>query len=134
MRILAFAGRRLGIFAISLAGASLLVFLVCSALPGEVAAILLGEGATQAQIEALTAQLRLNRPWPERYAEWVGGMLTGDFGSSYFTGQSVLALMAPRIAVTFWLVIFALLVSVAIALPVGMVAAMKRRSWEWFMA
>lgn len=134
MRILAFVGRRLAIFAISLLGASVLVFAVCSALPGEVAAIILGEGATQAQIDALSAQLGLDRPAVVRYFDWVGGMLHGDFGTSYFTGQSVVQLMAPRIAVTLWLVLFALLLSVVIAVPVGMLAAMKRRSWVGFAA
>jgi peptide/nickel transport system permease protein len=134
VRILAFVGRRLAIFAISLLGASVLVFAVCSALPGEVAAIILGEGATQAQIDALSAQLGLDRPAVVRYFDWVGGMLHGDFGTSYFTGQSVVQLMAPRIAVTLWLVLFALLLSVVIAVPVGMLAAMKRRSWVGFAA
>ncbi|HMQ38703.1 MAG TPA: ABC transporter permease [Micropruina sp.] len=134
MRVLAFLGRRLGIFAISLLGASLLAFAVCSALPGGVAEAILGEGATQAQIDALTAELGLNRPWPVRYLEWATGMLHGDFGRSYFTGQGVLELMAPRIAVTWWLVVFALLLSIAVAVPVGMLAAMKRRSWEGFAA
>lgn len=134
MPILAFLGRRLAIFALSLLGASLLVFAVCSALPGQVAEVLLGEGATQAQIDALTADLGLNRPWTVRYLEWVGGMLHGDFGHSYFTRQSVTDLMAPRVAVTWWLVVFALLLAIAIALPVGMLAAMKRRSWQGFLA
>ncbi len=56
MPILAFLGRRLAIFAVSLLGASLLVFAVCSALPGQVAEVILGEGATPAQIDALTAE------------------------------------------------------------------------------
>jgi peptide/nickel transport system permease protein len=132
--ILAFLGRRLAIFAVSLLGASLLVFGVCSALPGQIAEVLLGEGATQAQIDALTVELGLNRPWTVRYLEWAGGMLHGDFGHSYFTRQGVLELMAPRIAVTWWLVVFALLLAIAIALPVGMLAAMKRRSWQGFLA
>ncbi|MFT3862526.1 ABC transporter permease [Micropruina sp.] len=134
MRILAFLGRRLGIFAISLVGASMLVFAVCSALPGEVAAIILGEGATPEQITALGVELGLDRPPLTRYLEWVSGMLHGDFGTSLFTGQSVLQLMVPRIAVTLWLVLFALLLSVLIAVPVGMLAAMKRRSWVGFVA
>ena len=134
MPILAFLGRRLAIFAVSLLGASLLVFGICSALPGKVAEVILGEGATQAQIDALTAQLGLDRPWTVRYLEWVAGMLHGDFGRSYFTGQEVVSLMAPRIAVTWWLVGFALLLSIAIAVPVGMLAAMKRHSWEGFTA
>ncbi len=134
MPILAFLGRRLAIFAVSLLGASLLVFGVCSALPGQIAEVLLGEGATQAQIDALTVELGLNRPWTVRYLEWAGGMLHGDFGHSYFTRQGVLELMAPRIAVTWWLVAFALLLAIAIAVPVGMLAAMKRRSWQGFVA
>lgn len=134
MPILAFLGRRLAIFAVSLLGASLLVFGVCSALPGQVAEIILGEGATQAQIDALTVELGLDRPWPVRYLEWAGGMLHGDFGQSVFTKQGVLELMAPRIAVTWWLVVFALLLSILIAVPVGMLAAMKRRSWQGFAA
>ncbi len=134
MPILAFLGRRLAIFAVSLLGASLLVFAVCSALPGQVAEVMLGDGATQAQIDALTAELGLNRPWTVRYFQWAGGMLHGDFGHSYFTRQSVTDLMAPRVAVTLWLVIFALLLAIAVALPVGMLAAMKRRSWQGFVA
>lgn len=132
MRIVGFAGKRLGIFAISLVGASLLVFAVCSALPGEVAAIMLGEGATPEQIAALTSELGLDRPWLVRYLEWFGGMLHGDFGTSYFTGQSVSELMAPRIAVTLSVVIFALLLSILIAVPTGMLAALKRRHWQGF--
>lgn len=132
MRIVGFAGKRLGIFAISLVGASLLVFAVCSALPGEVAAIMLGEGATPEQIAALTSELGLDRPWLVRYLEWFGGMLHGDFGTSYFTGQSVSELIAPRIAVTLSVVIFALLLSILIAVPTGMLAALKRRHWQGF--
>ena len=132
MRIVGFAGKRLAIFAISLVGASLLVFAVCSALPGEVAAIMLGEGATPEQIAALTTELGLDRPWLVRYLEWLGGMLHGDFGTSYFTGQSVSELMAPRITVTLSVVIFALLLSILIAVPTGMLAALKRRHWQGF--
>jgi len=132
VRIVAYLGKRLGIFAISLTGASLLVFAVCSALPGDVAAILLGEGATPEQIAALASQLGLDRPWLARYLEWVWGMLHGDFGTSYFTGLSVTDLMAPRIAVTLSVVIFALVLSIAVAVPVGMLAAIKRRRWQGF--
>lgn len=127
-------GRRLAIFLLSLLGASIIVFAVCSALPGAVAEVMLGEGATEEQVLALTAELGLDRPVTVRYLEWLGGMLTGDFGTSYFSGQGVLELMAPRVAVTVWLVVLALLLSVAVAVPVGMVAAMKRRSWVGFAA
>lgn len=125
-------GRRLGVFVVSLLGASLLIFLVTHALPGDVAQVLLGTDATPEALAQLRAQLGLDRPLPVQYLEWIGGMLTGDFGHSHLNGQSVLALLAPRIAVTMWLVLFGLVGSLLIALPAGMVAALKRRSWPGF--
>ena len=125
-------GRRLGVFVVSLLGASLLIFLVTHALPGDVAQVLLGTDATPEALAQLRAQLGLDRPLPVQYLEWIGGMLTGDFGHSHLNGQSVLALLAPRIAVTLWLVLFGLVGSLLIALPAGMVAALKRRSWPGF--
>ncbi len=125
-------GRRLGVFVVSLLGASLLIFLVTHALPGDVAQVLLGTDATPEALAQLRAQLGLDRPLPVQYLEWIGGMLTGDFGHSHLNGQPVLALLAPRIAVTLWLVLFGLVGSLLIALPAGMVAALKRRSWPGF--
>ncbi len=125
-------GRRLGVFVVSLLGASLLIFLVTHALPGDVAQVLLGTDATPEALAQLRAQLGLDRPLPVQYLEWIGGMLTGDFGHSHLNGQSVLALLVPRIAVTLWLVLFGLVGSLLIALPAGMVAALKRRSWPGF--
>ena len=125
-------GRRLGVFDVSLLGASLLIFLVTHALPGDVAQVLLGTDATPEALAQLRAQLGLDRPLPVQYLEWIGGMLTGDFGHSHLNGQSVLALLVPRIAVTLWLVLFGLVGSLLIALPAGMVAALKRRSWPGF--
>jgi len=74
-------GRRLAIFLLSLLGASIIVFAVCSALPGAVAEVMLGEGATEEQVLALTAELGLDRPVTVRYLEWLGGMLTGDMSA-----------------------------------------------------
>jgi peptide/nickel transport system permease protein len=125
-------GRRLGVFAVSLLGASLLIFLVTNALPGDVAQVLLGTDATPEALARLRAQLGLDRPLPVQYLSWIGGILVGDFGHSHLNGQPVLALLAPRIAVTLWLVLFGLLGSLLIALPAGMVAALKRRSWPGF--
>ncbi len=125
-------GRRLAVFVVSLFGASLLIFLVTNALPGDVAQVLLGTDATPEALAQLRAQLGLDRPLPVQYLDWIGGILTGDFGHSHLNGQSVLALLAPRIAVTLWLVLFGLVGSLLIALPAGMVAALKRRSWPGF--
>lgn len=125
-------GRRLAVFVVSLLGASLLIFLVTNALPGDVAQALLGTDATPEALARLRAQLGLDQPLPVQYLDWIGGFLTGDLGRSHLNGQPVLTLLAPRIAVTLWLVLFGLVGSLLIALPAGMVSALKRRSWPGF--
>lgn len=124
--------RRAGVFLVTLLGASLLIFLVTNALPGDVAQVLLGTDATPEAVAKLRAQLGLDRPLAVRYLSWLGGILVGDFGHSHLNGQPVLALLGPRLAVTLWLVLFGLVGSLLIALPAGMVAALKRRSWPGF--
>jgi peptide/nickel transport system permease protein len=126
--------RRLAILVASLAAASILVFLICSALPGDVAQIMLGEGATTAQLAALRAQLGTDRPAVVQYFSWVGGMLHGDLGRSYFSGSSVSSVIGPRLAVTAWLVTFSIVVATVAAVPLGMLAALRRRRWQGFVA
>jgi peptide/nickel transport system permease protein len=120
---------RLLVFAASLLVASLAIFLVVNALPGDVATAILGFGADPASILRLRARLGLDRPLLVRYFSWVGGMISGDMGRSYLTQESVTSLVAPRIGVTAWLVGFSMLIAPLVALPLGMLAAMKRRSW-----
>ena len=124
--------RRLGIFAVTLLGASILIFALTAALPGDIAQVLLGTDATPEAVAALREQLRLDRPLPVRYLEWLGGVLTGNFGVSHLSGQPVLSLLAPRLAVTAWLVVLGIIGALVIALPAGMVAALKRRHWQGF--
>lgn len=121
------AGRRLGSLVVSLLLASIIVFLLLNALPGDVAQVILGTNATPESVAALREALGLNRPLPVRYLEWVAGALTGDLGSSALTGEPVTALIAPRLAVTLWLVILSLSLAAAVALPAGMFAAHHRR-------
>lgn len=130
MRMLLRVTKRLGVFAASLVGASLLIFVLTNALPGDVAQVLLGTDATAESVAQLRAQLGLDRPLVVQYLDWAGGFLVGDFGISHLSGDSVAALLGPRIAVTLWLVAFAMIGSLLIAVPAGMVAALKRRSWQ----
>lgn len=126
------AGRRLAVFGVSLLGASVLIFVITKALPGDVAQVLLGTEATPEAVAALRAELGLDQPLVLQYLNWMGGILVGDFGHSHLNSQPVLALIAPRLAVTGWLVVGGLIGSLLIALPAGMVAALKRRSWPGF--
>ncbi len=119
--------RRLGIFAVSLLGASLLIFIVTQALPGDVARVIAGDGASEVEIAALRHELGLDRPFGVRYLEWLGGMATGYFGRSYLSDQTVSSIITPTLGITAWLVTFALLLAVLIAIPAGMVAALYRR-------
>ena len=122
--------KRFGVFAVSLVGASLLIFIITEALPGDVAQVLLGTDATPEAVAQLRAQLGLDRPLSVQYFDWAGGLLVGNFGVSHLSGDPVISLLLPRVAVTLWLVGFAMLGSLLLAIPAGMIAALKRRSWQ----
>lgn len=126
--------RRLAIFAISLGLASVLVFWIGELLPGSVAAVILGQGASAEAIEALEQRLGLDRPAPVRYLEWAGGMLTGDFGTSLLTRRPVAADIGAKLPVTFWLVTLGMAAALVIAVPLGLVAAVRRRHAAGFAA
>jgi len=125
-------GSRLATFVVSLLAASLLIFLALNLLPGDVAQAILGTNADPDALAALREQLGLNRPAVVRYLDWLGHVLIGDFGDSALTGRSVLGLIAPKLAITGWLVTLGMAVAVLVAVPVGMYAAFARRRWSGF--
>lgn len=123
---------RLATFTVSLLVASLVIFLVLNLLPGDVAQAILGTNADPEAVEALREQLGLNRPVVVRYLDWLGHVLAGDFGTSALTGVPVASLIAPKLAVTSWLVVLGMGCAVLVAVPVGMYAAFARRRWSGF--
>jgi len=129
MPLLRAFARRLAIFLGTVVAASVVIFLIVQALPGDVAVATLGTGASPDAVSALRARWGLDRPMAFRYIEWVAGMLQGDLGTSYATGESVVSQVVPRLAVTAWLVGFSVPLSLLLALPLGMFSAMKRRRW-----
>ncbi|HCQ64141.1 MAG TPA: peptide ABC transporter, partial [Rhodobacteraceae bacterium] len=110
----------------SLAVASLVIFAVVEVVPGDPASYMLGLNATPEAVEALRDQLGLNGSLIERYAGWIGGMLTGDFGTSYTYKVPVADLVARRLWVSLPLALYALALSTLIAFPVGLIAAARR--------
>ncbi|PRD45076.1 peptide ABC transporter [Phyllobacterium phragmitis] len=124
--MLLYVVKRLAIGLLTLFVASLIVFAVLEVVPGDPARLMLGIGASEDAIAALRDQLGLNQPLPLRYLSWVGHMLIGDFGRSYTYGVPVKELIAERVAVSLPLAIMALLLSTAIAIPVGLFAAARR--------
>ncbi len=111
---------------VTLIATSVVVFLVMDVLPGDPAAIILGTGAREDTLAALRAELGLDRPAVVRYFAWAGGFLVGDMGASYTYGRPVAALIAERLVITVPLAILAMGLSVAVALPMGVIAAAER--------
>ena len=125
-RMTLFLFRRFAGFAVTLFVAALIIFLLLDLLPGDPARFILGINATPEAVAALRVQMGLDAPAHERFLGWVLGMLGGDFGLSTTQGLPVGQLIGERMAVTLPLSLFAMVVSVAIGLPIGIVAAMRR--------
>ncbi|OWU85791.1 peptide ABC transporter [Oceanicola sp. 22II-s10i] len=120
--------KRLVSLAISLAVASVVIFLAIEVLPGDPAAYMLGVNAQEDTVAALREQLGLNGTMWERYSSWIGGLLTGDFGISYTYRTPVADMIADRMQVSLPLAIYALTLSTLIAFPAGILAASRRGS------
>ncbi|WP_322890929.1 MULTISPECIES: ABC transporter permease [unclassified Yoonia] len=121
-----FALGRLASLIASLIVASIVIFAVVEVIPGDPAAFMLGVNARPDTIAALRAKMGLDEPLVSRYAAWVGGMLQGDFGTSWTYKTPVATLIADRIWVSLPLAIYALALSTLVAFPAGIYAASRR--------
>lgn len=113
---------------LSLIIASLVIFAVIEVIPGDPAAFMLGLNASPETVAALRDELGLGGTLPARYLSWITGFLTGDFGQSYTYRVPVAELVAQRLQVSLPLALYALILSTAIALPIGLIAAARRGS------
>lgn len=104
------------------------VFSLLYLAPGDPAAILAGDQATQEDIENIRKQLGLDRSFPVRFAEWAGGVVQGDFGTSIFTQEPVTGMILQRVEPTVSLMVVTLAFALIIAIPMGVAAAWKRGS------
>jgi peptide/nickel transport system permease protein len=118
--------RRAGAALIVLWVASILVFAGVRALPGDPALALAGEDRSRAALEATREKYGLDKPVPIQYVDWVSHVVRGDFGSSSRTGLGVGSTIVDRLPVTIELSILSMLVAIAIGLPAGVMAAVKR--------
>ncbi|MHB8620486.1 MAG: ABC transporter permease [Chloroflexota bacterium] len=98
-----------------------------TAAAGNPARDILGQYATQSQVDAFTARYHLAQALPIRYAYWLGGLMHGNFGTSYQSGGPVWALISPRLDRTLVLVAFSWLLIVLVSIPVGLVAGVRLR-------
>lgn len=118
---------RVGIFLLTLFVASLVIFAFMNILPGDPARTALGLNASEQAVETLREKFGLNEPWPARYLEWIGGMLQGDFGRSWIGDYDLSGEITEKLSRTLILVTCGMLIAVAIAIPVGIVMAVRHR-------
>ena len=97
--------------------------------PGDPAEVLAGDDATAEDVARIRENLGLDRPYPVRLGIFLGNTLTGDLGTSVFSGQRVSALIADRFEPTLSLAIFATIIAISMGLPLGVIAAWKANTW-----
>jgi peptide/nickel transport system permease protein len=105
------------------------VFFLIHLAPGDPAAVMAGNEATTERIEQLRHEMGLDRPLWEQFVSWSTRALRGDLGTSFFLNQPVLTAIGERIEPTGLLTLYALIMSILIGFPAGIVAAVRRNSW-----
>ena len=105
---------------------SVVIFLIIHLTPGDPAAVMLGDQADPEAIAALREALGLNDPLPVQYLRWLGGVLQGDLGQSLYSDESIISMLLSHLGPTLSLTVFALAISLIVAVPLGILAARKR--------
>ena len=108
---------------------ALVVFSVLHLAPGDPAAVIAGDQATPEQIAAIQARLGLDRPFYEQFLVWLGDLFQGDFGTSIFSNLPVTTLFLQRLEPTIALTVATTLVTIGLAVPIGVIAAWQAGSW-----
>jgi peptide/nickel transport system permease protein len=108
---------------------ALFVFSLLYIAPGDPAAIIAGDQATEQQIAHIRESLGLDRPFVVRFGDWLWHVLHGDLGTSIFTNLPVLTMIEQRTPTTLSLMMITLVMSIAIAVPMGVLAAWKAGTW-----
>ena len=119
--------RRLGLLVVAFFVTSVMVFLLLRLLPGDLARVVGGTDAPPERIAALRESLGLNRPLLVQYGDWIGGILTGDFGKSALNGASVTDELVQKLEVSAPLVLASTALSILVAVPLGIVAGARHR-------
>jgi len=129
--VVEFLVRRAFISAVTLLIISLIVFTGVRMIPGDPARVLAGTEADAAGLEEIREKYGLDAPLPVQYLRWLGLAVTGDLGESIRTRTPVMSMVAGKLPITAELACLSLLVAVAIAIPAGVVAAVRRNTaWD----
>ena len=123
--MLGFIAYRLAYLLPVLFAVTLLTFLIASLLPGDLAYAMLGDQATPEAVAALRRDMGLDQPLWWRYLNWLGGILQGDFGRSFRTGEPVLSAILARLPVSLELMLLAEVTALAISIPLAIQCAVS---------
>lgn len=110
-------------------GVTVLCFFMLKITPGDPATAILGVQASPAEVERVRHALGLDRPWLVQLGIWAGNLLRGDLGASYINKKPVSELILTRLPITLELTFFSMLLAVLIAIPAGIISAVRRYSW-----
>ena len=128
-----FIARRLLLAALTLFVVSVLTFFMLRLIPGDVVDLMISDFGYAADRQAILAQLGLDRPVYVQFAEWFGGLFTGNLGDSLWTDRPVTAKLARRYPVTLELALIALVVSTAVSIPIGIITAVRQDTWPDYL-
>jgi len=120
--------QRLALGLLTLFAISLIITFGVELLPGDLAQAILGQGATPETVKVFRTELGLDRPAHLRYLDWLGGMVTGDFGVSLSNKREISELVGLRLSNTLFLGGFAALIAIPLALTLGILAALYRNT------
>ncbi len=129
MRLVALVLWRLAWFVPTLVGLLAITFVVSRVIPADPVALVAGEIATPAQVEALRHQWGFDRPLPVQFVGYVGQLLRGDMGTSLYTARPIADDLASRLPATIELTLVAMVFSVLVGIPLGVVSALRRNSF-----
>jgi ABC-type dipeptide/oligopeptide/nickel transport system permease component len=124
--VIRYVARRILLTIPVLAGVATLVFALIHLVPGDPARSMLGDGASEADVQDLRTRLGLDRPLLMQYAQFMRGLARGDLGTSFRTSQPVTTSIIERVPATLELALAAMAVALLVALPLGIIAAVRR--------
>jgi ABC-type dipeptide/oligopeptide/nickel transport system permease component len=121
--------QRLFSLVIILLGVSIIVFMLVHLAPGDPIRIMLGEDATQADVERLNRIYGFDRPLPIQYLRWLGNALQGDLGTGIRSQLPVTTLIFERMPATIELALWSLILAIGVGIPLGVLSAVRRNTW-----